>query len=441
MSYWHSGVFVLIASIAATMVAINWALPESRSLSALQIDGISLDNNAASVFSDGTDRQDHNSLQATDKMLHEHEAGELDGIALDNNAASILDSHRQSRLVGISTTARMNNKQKTNAGLPAHQLMIQGEADLSSGRYSSAIRLLRKARHLSGRASGNGKFAETLIKDIERAHPSSGRSKRSSSDLQHEGKSIIPKMHETAGMKWAAKKLSSGKEFRSLYGLMREKSPGYTSRTFSQQSSHRSSGLLMNSAARTTTLSEDEVVNSKVHRLVTLELAKAEHKLEARTKAVLEHEEENMIRTAMAVTQKARRSAVSNNAGQMQATPKTFSWPADQNPPSLKLSWSPTTQLADIQPPAPESINTMNGMTETPKVAAQKYFSSQAQQSQPLSGKAQPNSPVPIINLNLPPGEKLPPGRYALDGSVVPDAAGQLDFVGNLVRVSPPGVL
>jgi len=44
---------------------------------------------------------------------------------------------------------------------------------------------------------------------------------------------------------------------------------------------------------------------------------------------------------------------------------------------------------------------------------------------------------VPVINLNLPPGQSVPAGQYEMDGSLVEDLAGHWDFVGNLEPKGP----
>ncbi len=49
-----------------------------------------------------------------------------------------------------------------------------------------------------------------------------------------------------------------------------------------------------------------------------------------------------------------------------------------------------------------------------------------------------PNNQVPLVNINLPQGQKLAPGQYVMDGSLVPDATGSYDFVGNLVPQLKP---
>jgi len=44
---------------------------------------------------------------------------------------------------------------------------------------------------------------------------------------------------------------------------------------------------------------------------------------------------------------------------------------------------------------------------------------------------------VPILNINLPNGQVVPPGQYYMDGSLVEDLAGHWDYVGKLVPSSP----
>ena len=417
---------------------MNNSSSKNREIDQLEIDGIALDRNAASVLSnDPSVSRNRDRLPApTDKLLHDHEAGELDGIALDKNAASVLSSHHHLHLSSLPGTDHAASKP---SDLPAQKFLQQGEADLSSGRYGSAIRLLRKARHLSGRYSGNAKFAQTLIDDIKRVHPTSRNIEHVHSDLNSERKRRVPEMHVKSGMKWAAKKLSSGKEFRSLYGLLRDQNPRHSRQFSSQRSFDEKSVVLSKSAARTTSLIQDEDVKSQVQRLVQLELSRAERKLEKQNQALIEKEENQIIRAAKSHTASlnARQSVLAQSSDEVHSVPRVLSWQEGHIPPSLKLSWNPQTQLANSHP----DVHNSETDSESVQLAAPKYFSSQPEQGQSFSGKTQPNSPVPVINLNLPPGEKLPPGRYALDGSVVPDAAGQLDFVGNLVRVSPPGVL
>lgn len=44
---------------------------------------------------------------------------------------------------------------------------------------------------------------------------------------------------------------------------------------------------------------------------------------------------------------------------------------------------------------------------------------------------------VPVVNINLPHGQVVPPGQYYMDGSLVQDLAGHWDYVGKLVPASP----
>jgi len=43
---------------------------------------------------------------------------------------------------------------------------------------------------------------------------------------------------------------------------------------------------------------------------------------------------------------------------------------------------------------------------------------------------------VPVVNINLPSGQVVPPGQYYMDGSLVQDLAGHWDYVGKLVPAS-----
>ena len=431
---------VFIAGVVVTVATVLTSLAQDRSSSLLELDGIFLDRNAEAVLGGSESSTDVDRRTPTDKLLHQHEAGELDGIALDNNAVSMLTSHRQLHLEKFSQLPKAEIGRKlqkgTGVNLPAQQLLERGEVMLSAGRYGSAVRLLRKAKKLWGQNSGNSRFAETLIQDIKRAHPISKH--------QHaQDSKTAARMTQgdkfSEGMKWAAKTLSSGKEFRSLYGLMRDRGPMNRKASVSEHAIASKTGVY-SSSARTTVLSEENSldIKRKVHNLVKSELKKAEQKLEKENKAVLRGEEAEIfhsIRTSL-LSRKSVQKADSVPADSSSNTPAILSWPKGI-PPSLQVTWSPTMQLTSQ--PSEESVE--EGLDSPKYLSHEQRVVSPGDYNQQLAQKSQANSAVPVINLNLPSGEKLPPGRYALDGSVVPDAAGQLDFVGNLVRVSPPGIL
>jgi hypothetical protein len=192
-------------------------------------------------------------------------------------------------------------------------------------------------------------------------------------------------------------------------------------------------------------LETNEAIRS--NKPIKIALAAAEQKLERHYDTALRLEKENILQTVKRILSSAEESVLNTGPRDRIGAPKEpketgipmLSWPKNRIPKSLKFQWRSTTQLSSepSQSPIAQSMS-----PSTPSITTDHQDSSlSTSQSEQLSQINQNHAPVPVINLNLPPGEKLPPGRYALDGSVVPDAKGQLDFVGNLVPVSPPGVL
>jgi hypothetical protein len=64
--------------------------------------------------------------------------------------------------------------------------------------------------------------------------------------------------------------------------------------------------------------------------------------------------------------------------------------------------------------------------------AAEQPSSSPLEMREEASGK----NKVPVVNINLPSGQVVPPGQYYMDGSLVQDLAGHWDYVGKLVPAS-----
>lgn len=65
--------------------------------------------------------------------------------------------------------------------------------------------------------------------------------------------------------------------------------------------------------------------------------------------------------------------------------------------------------------------------------AVEKVATSPIEMREQVSGK----NKVPVININLPNGQVVPPGQYYMDGSLVEDGLGHWDYVGKLVPSSP----
>lgn len=63
---------------------------------------------------------------------------------------------------------------------------------------------------------------------------------------------------------------------------------------------------------------------------------------------------------------------------------------------------------------------------------ADEKAASQLQMQQKTKG----SSKVPVLNINLPHGQVVPPGQYYMDGSLVEDPVGHWDYVGKLVPTS-----
>jgi hypothetical protein len=446
-----------IAAIFGLAFAIVHVLySEERYSSLLEVDGIPLDSNAAAVLGGKQSRRTYGSADPSDKMLHEQEAGELDGVALDKNAESLLTEHPTLHLKTFSAipTAKQVMRKRTGVNLPAQGYLERGEADLSAGRYGSAIRLLKKARRLwKGQHSGNSHFAQTLIYDIEKAHPTAEHSRHMGPTSANFMRASSNRGRITEGMRLAAKTLSTGKEFRSLYGLMRDQHHGNRGSgefQLARPSQPKTDFPRSKSKSARTTLLTQRKQNSHSDRLVEFihdELSTAEKKLVQHNKVALLHEKDEILKDLSGATKRQHSKGHSDASSGPLVTAPVLSWPSNQIPSSLKIAWSPRMQLPEepaglsstqAQPPQyayPQQQQARSGQYNSQQLAEKPDY------NQELAQKADKNPPVPVINLNLPPGEKLPPGRYALDGSVVPDTAGQLDFVGNLVRVSPPGVL
>ena len=53
-----------------------------------------------------------------------------------------------------------------------------------------------------------------------------------------------------------------------------------------------------------------------------------------------------------------------------------------------------------------------------------------------MQQKTKGSSKVPVLNINLPHGQVVPPGQYYMDGSLVEDPVGHWDYVGKLVPTS-----
>jgi hypothetical protein len=74
-----------------------------------------------------------------------------------------------------------------------------------------------------------------------------------------------------------------------------------------------------------------------------------------------------------------------------------------------------------------------------PPFAPQPPQATASEPSSPLEMREQVSgrSKVPVVNINLPHGQVVPPGQYYMDGSLVEDLAGHWDYVGKLVPASP----
>ncbi|KAJ1495668.1 hypothetical protein T484DRAFT_1761590, partial [Baffinella frigidus] len=228
----HYGRFLWrVAAVAAVCAACAILLvqrgPGGGDVALLEIDGIHLDENAMKTLGKGdgaasrarrTYDLSHDSSKQIDKVLVKHEKGMIDGISLDANAMKTLGS---SAPAGGAASAPHG---KTPKGISrAQAFMNDGKHDLDKHRWSAAVNNFARAK-ASWKAKGDSswRFADTLQKDVLRSHPVSGKVEKAAGDTQ----GAPPMGRHAKQVQTAMRQLSSGKTFRSLYGLMRSQGGG-----------------------------------------------------------------------------------------------------------------------------------------------------------------------------------------------------------------------
>jgi len=477
--------FVLCALVVCAVVYFSH---EDQTTSLMQIDGITLDANAMAQLGGGSSGSEssqsspnyvtvsHESSKHMNQLLKKEEKGSFDGIALDSRAAAefgdaqVHIKHRHDIHRAASHKLRVSKAQR---------MLDAGKQDLDSNNWADAVKRFSMAESM-WKKDGNADYhwAQSLKKDVLRAHPEAGADEHSPHVLS---------AHQQA-IKDAEKQLSSGHAFRSLYGLLREQHApaGH------QRSQH--AGLSSKSSSAKTTALSQAVSKSAVASLsksIDDATKAALRRLEARNKVVLKREEEALIDKAeedkdngvealqrqqlRAATPQQQTSSSSSSKqapadGKAKANPGALEvWnSADAPPPATSLTWNTAQGPSPPALAAPARYQSLSEVPSSMRVVApvqqpqqqqqekqpqpQPQLRSQQQQLQQqqqgrgavyqaLTGvpqqqgmsQLQQKQGVPVINLNLPAGQRVPAGRYAMDGNLVEDVRGHWDFVGNLV--------
>jgi hypothetical protein len=384
---------VLVLSAAACVFFLQ--LDADRPKELLELDGITLDANAAAQLGEGGDGQGSATAypsDPTDKMLKMHEADDLDGIALDKHAASILHRAHIHALAGRK--AKGSRGRNAKGGDPSQQVLEKGEKELDGGRYSSAVRDLRKARDMfKNEGRDDWHWAQTLVDDVKRAHPelasTSGTSTGSDSspkvlavirgDAQaSQSESQVPaayaaqKKAPAAGqgllINKAAKELASGQQFRSLYGLARDEEAKRTGTPRWAPPADAATSAPQLSQARTSSLSQlpsqkaaqgSDKQQSVLKMALDSAVKSAEQRLVHQNKIALLHEEAAIRRRAAQIFQSSsqNKAASSTSTG---ATRVAMAAPVDpldaQRQQLLRVVQQPgvnTQQQAVMQQPQP----------------------------------------------------------------------------------------
>jgi hypothetical protein len=509
----------------------------------LEVDGIELDPHAAAELSGGGDgdrgsaisvKLSHMNGKNIDKLLKDNEKGEIDGIALDRNAMAELHGS-SAHLSHVSHAA----KEKAKASSRAQRLLDEGKEDLDSRRWKTAVKLFARAKRIWKR-NGNDFYhwADSLEHDVLRMHPSAAPSRIASHVRQ------ATAGHGQSSVRRAVKQLSTGHQFRSLYGLLRDQhamSAAHDGEVIAQKAVAKAKELLapyrsLNEApARTQDLAQVKGKGAEIDAAV----AKAEKELEQKGKMELLHEKAQIVKMARKLARDAAAKAAQNEVRlgappaalvqgrpQIAAAPQlaqenSQSWSSTAVPTGERAQWSlahdqaPETAgapagkpigeyvqqqnaemahevrglvkadeahlpiaeqvrnalmrrlpaaLGTIAPEQPEPTSSYQyGQTPYERFHRRGRFHFDLDQKQPRYPSAAapfppqpeqeveraPSSPlemreqvsgdskVPVVNINLPHGQVVPPGQYLMDGSLVQDLAGHWDYVGKLVPTSP----
>ena len=534
--------------LAVVLVAEHFA-PAPAERQQVVVDGIPLDARAAAALGGGAGRGagrssaismhlSHLSGKSIDKLLKNNERGEIDGIALDSHAMAALGSGG-----GAAHAAHASHAAQTSAAATsrAQRLLDEGKQDLDGRQWKAAVRLFARAKRI-WRREGNDQYhwASSLEHDVLRLHPGAKPAGSiAAKDSRHSadgGRSDVSA---------AVRQLSSGSQFRSLYGLLRDHRADKAARrgeSVAQKAVAEAKKViapyrsLMDAPARTQTLAEVPAKggDSRISAVVKA----AEEELERKGKMELLHEKAQIVKMARelsrAAATKATRSEVrlgAPPASLLQGQPRAQQgnnvaaqvWNSNSGPSGMEMKWPVNVahgqSLASAEPqgeqvrlPMSEYVRRQSQemsrrlawpaneahlpvveqvhnalMRQVPPAAeaavdeqrgggsahlyaqtpyerfhrrgrmhfdldqVQPRYPSAAPPFPPQPAQAAvrpPSSPlemreaasggnkVPVVNINLPSGQVVPPGQYYMDGSLVQDLAGHWDYVGKLVPAS-----
>ena len=482
----------------------------------LEVDGIQLDRHAAEELSGAgavgkssaiSMHLSHMSGKGINKLLKDNEQGEIDGIALDSHAMAELYG-------GASSHARASHAaaKQSKTSSRAQLLLDEGKQDLDSRHWKLAVQLFGRAKHIWKRAGNNQyHWASSLENDVLRLHPGAKPAGHAAHARRTEGRQSMRR----PGVSTAVKELSNGHQFRSLYGLLRDKhamKAAHRGETIAQKAVAEARKVvapyrsIMDAPAHTQTLTQ---VNGKSSKLDAA-IASAEKELERKGKMELLHEKAKIVQMARELAHAAATRAVRSEVrlgapptemvrseGEASARSQALAAEESEGGTTRPMSEYVRRQNAEMSSramfpaneahlPVVEKVN-KELMREVPAAAeaaldghrvqtdawhaASPYdrfhkrgrFHYDLDQEQarypsaaaPFPPKYQqvvakePSSPfemreqvhghdkVPILNINLPHGQVVPPGQYYMDGSLVQDLAGHWDYVGKLVPASP----
>ena len=222
---WRITTVAVVCAVCAT-VLVRVTAPRGSAAELMEIDGITLDSNAVRTLglSTGDDAQakarevydlSHDSSKQINNVLVKHEKGNLDGIPLDANAMKALGtSAPEVRAAGGGSPPQSKRPKGISM---AQGFMNDGKRDLDKHHWTRAVEMFNRAERVwKGEGSANWRFAQTLKKDVLRAHKVN-----KSIDSSAVGSSSTPLGHHRLQVQKAMRQLSTGHAFRSLYGLMR----------------------------------------------------------------------------------------------------------------------------------------------------------------------------------------------------------------------------
>ena len=548
-----SGLVALSAALGAALLIALAAPSAPTQLSEVVVDGIPLDAHAAAELSGGAGNRagrssvismhlSHMSSKGIDKLLKDNEKGEVDGIALDSHAMAALGGGDSAHAAHVSHAER---KSAAAGGSRAQRLLDEGKQDLDGRQWKAAVKLFARAKRI-WRREGNANYhwAASLQHDVLRLHPGAKSTRRAvAGDSGHSaggGRSDVSA---------AVRKLSSGTQFRSLYGLLRDHRAAKAARhgeSIAQKavaeakrvvSPYRS---LLDAPARTQTLAE--VPSKSGLARINSAVRAAEEELERKGKMELLHEKAKIVQMARELARSAATRAARSEV-RLGSPPAILlaqrpppqklvnganaqSWSSSSGPGGLEMKWpvavahgqslasaagegdsqeaegewrSPVSEYVQRQSremeqrvafPADEehlpvveqvhnalmrqvpvaaeaAVEEKQKSLPSPATPYERFYSrgrmhyglDQVQPRYPsyappfppqqvhaaeqppfapleMREEASGKNKVPVVNINLPSGQVVPPGQYYMDGSMVQDLAGHWDYVGKLVPAS-----